>query len=115
MHGVARKARSYDGFWICLRAVMSRQSLIAAGPQPHPFDRQELPLAVLEIQVSGREGGPFARAITRTRSEEHTSELQSLMRISYAVFCLKKKTTKSNIQYNQKKNSQKTETRQQLN
>src|SRR3546814_6294898 len=29
----------------------------------------------------------------RTRSEEHTSELQSLMCISYAVFCLKKKTT----------------------
>src|SRR3546814_8636342 len=29
-----------------------------------------------------------------SRSEEHTSELQSLMRISYAVFCLKKKTTK---------------------
>src|SRR3546814_7682881 len=29
------------------------------------------------------------------RSEEHTSELQSLMRISYAVFCLKKKTTPS--------------------
>src|SRR3546814_2566930 len=31
----------------------------------------------------------------RLRSEEHTSELQSLMRISYAVFCLKKKTQKS--------------------
>src|SRR3546814_8478839 len=30
------------------------------------------------------------------RSEEHTSELQSLMRISYAVFCLKKKTTENN-------------------
>src|SRR3546814_6451014 len=30
-----------------------------------------------------------------TRSEEHTSELQSLMRISYAVFCLKKKKTKN--------------------
>src|SRR3546814_10723986 len=30
------------------------------------------------------------------RSEEHTSELQSLMRISYAVFCLKKKKTKQN-------------------
>src|SRR3546814_7132399 len=30
--------------------------------------------------------------LTQTRSEEHTSELQSLMRISYAVFCLKKKT-----------------------
>src|SRR3546814_6737518 len=32
-------------------------------------------------------------AAYRRRSEEHTSELQSLMRISYAVFCLKKKTT----------------------
>src|SRR3546814_9975051 len=32
------------------------------------------------------------RRKTRWRSEEHTSELQSLMRISYAVFCLKKKT-----------------------
>src|SRR3546814_3720767 len=33
----------------------------------------------------------------RTRSEEHTSELQSLMRISYAVFCLKKKHRTSHI------------------
>src|SRR3546814_8029986 len=32
-----------------------------------------------------------------SRSEEHTSELQSLMRISYAVFCLKKKTTYTHI------------------
>src|SRR3546814_9673392 len=31
----------------------------------------------------------------RSRSEEHTSELQSLMRISYAVFCLKKKSTQT--------------------
>src|SRR3546814_5797485 len=31
------------------------------------------------------------------RSEEHTSELQSLMRISYAVFCLKKKTKKNKL------------------
>src|SRR3546814_1006681 len=37
------------------------------------------------------------RARTSTiRSEEHTSELQSLMRISYAVFCLNKKKTKKN-------------------
>src|SRR3546814_10174379 len=33
----------------------------------------------------------------RRRSEEHTSELQSLMRISYAVFCLKKKKNKTHI------------------
>src|SRR3546814_9509140 len=38
-------------------------------------------------KVSGRNNSPI------TRSEEHTSELQSLMRISYAVFCLKKKKT----------------------
>src|SRR3546814_1884236 len=35
------------------------------------------------------------------RSEEHTSELQSLMRISYAVFCLKKTKNKTIIKYNQ--------------
>src|SRR3546814_1938555 len=34
------------------------------------------------------------QVVTPRRSEEHTSELQSLMRISYAVFCLKKKTRK---------------------
>src|SRR3546814_9413477 len=33
----------------------------------------------------------YGRSAERRRSEEHTSELQSLMRISYAVFCLKKK------------------------
>src|SRR3546814_3809939 len=33
----------------------------------------------------------LARAVAAARSEEHTSELQSLMRISYAVFCLKQK------------------------
>src|SRR3546814_6041102 len=44
-------------------------------------------------QIDERDGvavvGPFGR------SEEHTSELQSLMRISYAVFCLKKKKTQT--------------------
>src|SRR3546814_6761055 len=37
--------------------------------------------------------------LTVTRSEEHTSELQSLMRISYAVFCLKKKNLKTHYQH----------------
>src|SRR3546814_3105667 len=37
------------------------------------------------------------------RSEEHTSELQSLMRISYAVFCLKKKKKTQNHKYNKLK------------
>src|SRR3546814_6552139 len=37
----------------------------------------------------------FRDIMAETRSEEHTSELQSLMRISYAVFCLKKKKTQN--------------------
>src|SRR3546814_3895478 len=40
-----------------------------------------------------------AGCIATGRSEEHTSELQSLMRISYAVFCLKQKKKKKRIQY----------------
>src|SRR3546814_1133753 len=36
---------------------------------------------------------PYEARLVNERSEEHTSELQSLMRISYAVFCLKKKNT----------------------
>src|SRR3546814_7681309 len=42
-----------------------------------------------------RECGPRERLHVVARSEEHTSELQSLMRISYAVFCLKKKNNKT--------------------
>src|SRR3546814_3912669 len=44
------------------------------------------------VGVGGYASGPLLLAAGR-RSEEHTSELQSLMRISYAVFCLKKKKT----------------------
>src|SRR3546814_6756973 len=54
---------------------------------------------LLSHQVAGRKG-EYARGTSTImdRSEEHTSELQSLMRISYAVFCLKKKIhTKTTI------------------
>src|SRR3546814_7356277 len=49
---------------------------------------------------SGTADDPYvlggAKPYVQSRSEEHTSELQSLMRISYAVFCLKKKNTIKN-------------------
>src|SRR3546814_4623218 len=54
--------------------------------------------------VAGERDAVFDR-IGEVRSEEHTSELQSLMRISYAVFCLKKKktqVTRSNIKQTHK-------------
>src|SRR3546814_3963769 len=51
-------------------------------------------LLTFRIMRTGSSSEAFSsiRRTTGTRSEEHTSELQSLMRISYAVFCLKKKT-----------------------
>src|SRR3546814_1358366 len=54
----------------------------------------------------GQFGSPYRAArkfnLFNGRSEEHTSELQSLMRISYAVFCLKKKNNKNNKKMNNK-------------
>src|SRR3546814_15364203 len=50
--------------------------------------------SVFDIEVDSESPQAFIDTVKRisiTRSEEHTSELQSLMRISYAVFCLKKK------------------------
>src|SRR3546814_6830328 len=49
---------------------------------------EQIPPLYSAIKVGGRRAYDLARA---PRSEEHTSELRSLMRISYAVFCLKKK------------------------
>src|SRR3546814_9989929 len=51
-------------------------------------------------RVRGKSAGDVPRGdapVRPERSEEHTSELQSLMRISYAVFCLKKKTKHKKI------------------
>src|SRR3546814_9363251 len=45
--------------------------------------------------ISGYRGSPLGTYDQQLRSEEHTSELQSLMRISYAVFCLKKKNQRN--------------------
>src|SRR3546814_5829749 len=62
--------------------------LTGSGPQPS-FEAVAKPVRAGEAELKTN---PRARSATlRVRSEEHTSELQSLMRISYAVFCLKKK------------------------
>src|SRR3546814_2465418 len=64
-----------------VRRVVEVQDL--AGVEHHRVDR---------VARDAVRGDPAAKLRRRRRSEEHTSELQSLMRISYAVFCLKKKT-----------------------
>src|SRR3546814_6981342 len=75
--------------------------LVAGGPLPRRVAGQPVP--------PGHRLVSSCEARRCRRSEEHTSELQSLMRISYAVFCLKKKknTTKheANIQYSQTSNN----------
>src|SRR3546814_5455722 len=60
---------------------------IAAG-----FSRSYEWLFLSRVGIGAAEAGLYPAAVAR--SEEHTSELQSLMRISYAVFCLKKKKKK---------------------
>src|SRR3546814_9511560 len=61
----------------------------------HELDAANQELAALEkpvvAHVQGAVAGAGLSVMLSCRSEEHTSELQSLMRISYAVFCLKKK------------------------
>src|SRR3546814_9152574 len=66
------------------RLVIGNVDGLARGGQPLYSATEQRHLAAQSLERS-----------RRIRSEEHTSELQSLMRISYAVFCLKKK--KQNI------------------
>src|SRR3546814_4601615 len=60
----------------------------------HRPDLVVLPLLAARLFVRALRHGPQELRPAARRSEEHTSELQSLMRISYAVFCLKKKNNK---------------------
>src|SRR3546814_1319254 len=69
------------------RKVANKSSALAVDDRRQFLD-MAVGVAVL-IAVFEREGRGIAQHLLR--SEEHTSELQSLMRISYAVFCLKKK------------------------
>src|SRR3546814_6639048 len=62
---------------------------------------------LVSVDVGGDRRQRAADRIEQFRSEEHTSELQSLMRISYAVFCLKKKNKEENTR--QRKHSERKE------
>src|SRR3546814_6055965 len=71
----------------------------SARPRRHRDDRN---LHACRQPPPRRAGQRAASARSHGRSEEHTSELPSLMRISYAVFCLKKKTQETAMQVNQR-------------
>src|SRR3546814_729571 len=65
-----------------------------AGDERFAWDSYRRFIQMYSEVVLGLDHGAFEEALEIARSEEHTSELQSLMRISYAVFCLKKKKQK---------------------
>src|SRR3546814_1360263 len=85
------------------------ESVAIGLPLPRPFARRSIAVNRPPPGMDAGMGHDDPWQISRTsrrlrrqvemqeigRSEEHTSELQSLMRISYAVFCLKKKTRKT--------------------
>src|SRR3546814_3231015 len=77
------------------RRARHRPRAAHLGGKAQPLRARARRSAAGAVRAGGR-AGAGARGPAEQRSEEHTSELQSLMRISYAVFCLKKKkqTTK---------------------
>src|SRR3546814_1334178 len=87
-----------DAGGLALRAAQHLDALHAAGTRV---------VGDVELRLHLDHGsGPFlalSRLAVADRSEEHTSELQSLMRISYAVFRLKKKNTQNNASNEQHK------------
>src|SRR3546814_7518969 len=90
----------------CAKSVGGARARLVVRPRAFhawaELDRHILYLSGGDAGLARLGGGAAAVAVSRhlsgrgngagLRSEEHTSELQSLMRISYAVFCLKKKT-----------------------
>src|SRR3546814_9308934 len=75
-------------------ARASEMTLMAASIRDIAAAAEADELTATEAMLSApavKPAWPAARVWKSTRSEEHTSELQSLMRISYAVFCVKKK------------------------
>src|SRR3546814_18503477 len=73
------------------RALPGGYGGLPAGSGAHAQCGDQADAGPCRQDRGGRTDAPAGAVAARPRSEEHTSELQSLMRISYAVFCLKKK------------------------
>src|SRR3546814_4429063 len=76
---------------VCSSDLATAASILSAATS-----RSAMPASARHSSASRR----IVRLLMQERSEEHTSELQSLMRISYAVFCLKKKKNRQQNLYN---------------
>src|SRR3546814_4030576 len=84
-----------DAFGPCQRHPVLRTR--ARVPAIEPMDDDAAPGADMTTNLVAGQGIAATRGIEQNgRAQEHTSELQSLMRLSYAVFCLKKKRSQHN-------------------
>src|SRR3546814_8472126 len=86
-------------FFLPFRHVAHQRRLVTDAPTHFPaLGLVEMEMICMSCIIVGRQGGRKQAAhavpdcVKKGSSEEHTSELQSLMRCSYADFCLKKKT-----------------------
>src|SRR3546814_4279203 len=79
-----------------LGAVRAGTAMGSAASTAYTLGQEASGSSSIGAGLSGMASAAGGTARSRMRSEEHTSELQSLMRSSYAVFCLKKKTNKTN-------------------
>src|SRR3546814_9381784 len=100
---LARVGGRYSDEWHKAHLIDPRSVVPESIMPPYAFlAERELKAGDMARDLTAlyRVGVPYTKidiAKANDRSEEHTSELQSLMRISYAVFCLNKKTTRTRL------------------
>src|SRR3546814_7658656 len=82
-----------------VRVLVEPGQWVGAGQTLAIIDRTVQAQQAASLAASIRVAQADADLAQSERSEEHTSELQSLMRISYAVFCLKKKKEKNTLRH----------------
>src|SRR3546814_9471782 len=92
LHDFARDVRLTEPEWLAGILFLTRTGHLCSDVRQE-FILLSDTLGLSQLVVAQSHSRP--ENVSEQRSEEHTSELQSLMRISYAVFCLKKKTTKN--------------------
>src|SRR3546814_2622985 len=86
---------------VCSSDLVGFSTLLMAEAFPNSrFTGYDFHAPSIEQAAAHAQAHGLADRVAFKRSEEHTSELQSLMRISYAVFCLKKKKEQKKEKYN---------------
>src|SRR3546814_3024666 len=96
-HSASARVRSLCSKALAMRVISAERAPTALAVSRHVAVTTATSLMMARAcgSVSAKNADAASRRSSEQRSEEHTSELQSLMRISYAVFCLKKKKDKT--------------------